>query len=60
MVLAPYRGRGYGGMLMDWAMEHFSQKEIPQVEVRVVAGNEAIHLYEKYGFKINAHILWRT
>ena len=24
---------------------------------KVVDGNEAIHLYEKYGFKMNAHIL---
>ena len=47
-------------MLMDWAMKFFSEKGITQIEVKVVAGNEAIHLYEKYGFKINAHILWRT
>jgi len=60
MVLSPYRKKGYGGMLMDWAMKFFSEKGIAQIEVKVVAGNEAIHLYEKYGFKINAHILWRT
>ncbi len=60
MVLSQYRGKGYGGMLMDWAMKHFSEKGIGQIEVKVVAGNEAIHLYEKFGFKVNAHILWRT
>lgn len=28
---------------------------VSQVEVKVVDGNDVIHLYEKYGFKINAH-----
>ena len=60
MVLSPYRGNGYGGMLMDWAIGYFSGKGIEHIEVKVVAGNEAIHLYEKYGFKINSHILWKT
>ncbi len=27
-------------------------------EVKVVDGNDVIHLYEKYGFRINAPILW--
>lgn len=32
-------------------------KGVKSIEVKVVAGNDAIRLYEKYGFQINAHIL---
>ena len=60
IVLEKYRGKGYGGALMDWAMARFRDAGIRKIEVKVVAGNEAIHLYEKYGFKINAHILRYT
>ena len=58
MVLPEYRGKGYGGQLMDWAMGQFHENHIQRVEVKVVDGNDAIHLYEKYGFKMNAHLLW--
>lgn len=58
IVLEEYRGRGYGVKLMDWAMDTFHKNNINHIEVKVIAGNEAIHLYEKYGFKVNAHILW--
>lgn len=60
IVLEQYRGKGYGGALMDWAMARFRDAGIRKMELKVVAGNEAIHLYEKYGFKINAHILRYT
>lgn len=61
LVVAPEcRGRGYGAMLMDWAMAQFRENHVYQVEVKVVDGNDAIHLYEKYGFKMNAHLLWFT
>lgn len=59
VVLKEYRGNGYGQQLMDWAMQEFETNGIKQIEVKVVDGNEAIHLYEKYGFKMNAHILVR-
>ncbi len=59
VVLKEYRGNGYGKQLMDWAMQEFETNGIKQIEVKVVDGNEAIHLYEKYGFKMNAHILVR-
>ena len=32
-------------------------REITHNEVKVVDGNKAIHLYEKYGFKMKSHIL---
>jgi ribosomal protein S18 acetylase RimI-like enzyme len=42
---------------MDWAMQTFRLKNVHSIEVKVAAGNDAIHLYEKYGFRINAQIL---
>ena len=57
VIQKEYRGKGYGTALMDWAMQVFDESNVHHIEVKVVDGNEAIHLYEKYGFKINAHIL---
>lgn len=57
VVLKEYRGKGYGKALMDWAMSYFDRNGVHHIEVKVVDGNEAIYLYEKYGFKMNAHIL---
>lgn len=57
VVLSEYRGKGYGKAFMEWAMKVFDEHNIRQIEVKVIDGNEAIHLYEKYGFKMNAHIL---
>lgn len=57
VVLKEYRGKGYGKALMDWDMSSFDRNDVHHIEVKVVDGNEAIHLYEKYGFKMNAHIL---
>ena len=57
IVLQEHRGNGYGRMLMNWAMERFRESNISDIEVRVVDGNETIHLYEKYGFKMKSHIL---
>ena len=45
-----YRGQGYGGRLMDWAMEEFSAIHAEQIDLNVVCGNPAVGLYEKYGF----------
>lgn len=57
VIMKEYRSRGFGKRLMDWAIQMFAEHEIQQIEVKVVDGNETIHLYEKYGFKMNAHIL---
>ena len=60
IVLAEFRGHGYGGVLMDWAMETFRALGVSRIEVKVVDGNAAaLRLYEEYGFKMNAHILVR-
>ncbi len=57
VVQEGYRGMGFGRALMDWAMQTFDRRDVHRIEVKVVDGNATIHLYEKYGFRINAHIL---
>ena len=57
VVLNSQRGKGYGDRLMNWAMDKFREVGVAFVEVKVVDGNEAIRFYEKYGFKMNAHLL---
>ena len=57
VIMKEYRGRGFGKRLMDWAIRMFAEHEIQQIEVKVVDGNEAIQLYEKYGVKMKEHIL---
>ena len=57
IVLREYRGKGYGDMLINWAMGLFRQCGVDQIEVKVADGNNAARFYEKYGFKMNAHIL---
>ncbi len=57
IVSENYRGKGYGAQLMAWALNRFEELGIHDIDVKVVDGNDAIFLYEKYGFKMNAHIL---
>ena len=57
IVLGDYRGLGYGAELMEWALSKFSDHGVKDIDVKVADGNEAVSLYEKYGFKMNAHIL---
>ena len=57
VVLEEFRGMGYGAELIEWALNRFSSFGVHEVEVKVADGNEAVSLYEKYGFKMNAHIL---
>ena len=56
-VLPEYRGKGYGAQLMEWALNRFNELGLHDVDVKVADGNDAISLYEKYGFQMNAHIL---
>ena len=57
IVLEEYRKRACGRTLMDWAMQKFSENHISQIEVKAVAGNDAVHFYEKYGFQEDSVIL---
>ena len=45
-----YRGKGFGGKLIDWAMEEFHALKLETVEINCVCGNPAEALYRKYGF----------
>lgn len=56
-VLEEYRKKGYGAILMDWAMAEFEHLGVRKIKVKVVCGNDSVGLYEKYGFKMNAYIL---
>ena len=51
------RGKGYGDLLLTWALETLKQRGAARIEVRVVDGNDAIGFYEKYGFRVCSHIL---
>ena len=57
IVLESHRGSGYGAQLMEWALGKFSSHNVHDIDVKVADGNNAVSLYEKYGFKMNAHIL---
>lgn len=57
IVLKEFRGMGYGAELIEWALSRFSYFGVHNIDVKVADGNEAISLYEKYGFRMNAHIL---
>ena len=57
VVLEKYRGSGHGAELIEWALNKFSCCGVRDIDVKVADGNDAVSLYEKYGFKMNAHIL---
>ena len=51
VVMPGHRGQGLGSRLMDWADGVFRARNVRQVELRVIVGNEgARRLYERYGF----------
>jgi ribosomal protein S18 acetylase RimI-like enzyme len=50
-VLEEFRGNGISKRLMESGMEHFKQDGYSEVRLSVYAGNQAIKLYEKMGFK---------
>ena len=57
IVSEDHRGKGYGAQLMEWALNRFEELGIRDIDVKVADGNDAVSLYERYGFKMNAHIL---
>ncbi|MDO4940533.1 MAG: GNAT family N-acetyltransferase [Erysipelotrichaceae bacterium] len=57
VVLKQYQGKGYGKELMDRAIESFKERNIKNIELHVVYGNDAVNFYEKYGFKKQSYIM---
>ena len=57
IVSEDHRGKGHGAQLMEWALNKFEELGIRDIDVKVADGNDAGSLYERYGFKMNAHIL---
>lgn len=45
-----YRRKGLGLKLMNSAVEWFKEKQIYEIELTVVYGNEAVSFYQKLGF----------
>ena len=50
-VLEEFRGNGIAKQLMETGIEHLKQGGYSEVRLSVYAGNQAIKLYEKLGFK---------
>ncbi len=44
-------------LLIEWALGKLASHKVHDIDVKVADGNNAVSLYEKYGFKMNAHIL---
>lgn len=57
IVLKEARRKGYGDLLLDWAMDVFRQAGVSRIEVRVVDGNDAAGFYEKHGFRVCSHVM---
>lgn len=60
IVREKYRNRGLGKKLMEWAIASFKERNVKLLQVKVVTGNPAVKLYEKYGFQLSSSILWRN
>lgn len=50
-VLEKFRGNGISKQLMKTGIEHLKQDRYSEVRLSVYAGNQALKLYEKLGFK---------
>jgi ribosomal protein S18 acetylase RimI-like enzyme len=59
-VLPHHRKRGYGQMLMNYAMNYFRQRRFKKVQLNVFTGNQAKLLYENLGFKEVSTMMEKT
>jgi len=50
-VRSEYRGNGYSKELMHAAIEYFRQEGYAEVRLSAMAGNPAVKMYEKLGFR---------
>lgn len=51
-VLEEFRGQGISKLLMRTGIEHLKQDGYSEVRLSAYAGNQAIKLYEKFGFNV--------
>ena len=51
-VLDEFRGNGISAQLMKAGIEHLKQDGYSEIRLSAFAGNQAIKLYEKWGFEI--------
>ncbi|MCM1487181.1 MAG: GNAT family N-acetyltransferase [Firmicutes bacterium] len=56
-VYDEYRRNGYGGKLMNWALDEFKAADAEYAELKVVYGNNTKGLYEKFGFNTRCEIM---
>ncbi|AGT32423.1 acetyltransferase [Geobacillus genomosp. 3] len=56
-VLEEFRGKGIAKKLIETAIEHLKQDGYSEVRLRVYAGNQAMKLYETFGFKQKTMIM---
>ncbi|MED4925655.1 GNAT family N-acetyltransferase [Anoxybacillus geothermalis] len=50
-VLEEFRGKGMARKLIEAGIEHLKQDGYSEIRLRVYAGNQAMKLYETFGFK---------
>ena len=56
-VAEPYRGKGYGRLMLKSLIEEASLRKIPVVTLSVDAENEsARHIYESVGFRLDRKV----
>jgi len=58
-VFEDCRGKGYGGRLLERALVWLRERGVNLIDIRVVDGNPAQRLYEKFGFRTRSTILSR-
>jgi len=58
-VREEFRGKGYGRRLMEGALSYLRGRGVDLIDLRMVAGNPAQALYEKYGFQVRSVIMSR-
>lgn len=51
-VIEKFRGNGISKRLMETAIDYLRQDGYPEVRLSAFAGNQAIKLYEKMGFRV--------
>lgn len=60
IVTEAQRGKCLGRRLMDAVLARLSALGVRRIEVKVIAGSPALCFYEGFGFKMNAHLLWKN